>query len=103
MDRRVEFAITIMSENLGEEISVAAVSRRVRLSPTRLRQLFNREIGKPPLQFLRELRLEHAALLLKSTFLSVKEIAFISGSKDVNAFIRGFKIRYGVTPRVFRS
>ena len=102
MDRRVKFAMNIISNNPAEQFSVVALSRRVSLSPTRLRQLFKKEIGKTPSRFLRDLRLQHAAHLLTSTFLSVKEIAFLSGAKDVNAFTRAFKSSYGVTPTRFR-
>jgi len=53
--------------------------------------------------YLRELRMQRAQHLLASTFLSVKEIAFVSGINDVSTFVRTFKRRYGVTPSEFRG
>ena len=47
--------------------------------------------------------MKHAEQLLRTTFLSVKEVAFVSGMNDVSSFVRDFKRRQGVTPRKFRA
>ncbi|SRR6266480_4313556 len=103
MEARVAAAIGIMRELLANQLSVVTLSRRVRLSPTRLRQLFKKETGRSPMQYLRDLRMQHAEHLLRSTFLSVKEVAFVSGVKDLSNFVREFKRRFGLTPKQFRA
>jgi transcriptional regulator GlxA family with amidase domain len=103
MDRRVEFAVNVMRNELAEQLSVIELSKRASLSPSRLRELFKKEIGESPSQFLRELRVQRAEHLLKTTFLSVKEIAFVTGAKNVSGFVRRFRGRHGVTPGVFRA
>ena len=55
------------------------------------------------MQYLRELRMRHAELLLRSTFLSVKEIAFVIGVKHVSSFVHAFKREHGLTPGEFRA
>jgi AraC family transcriptional regulator, arabinose operon regulatory protein len=102
-DARVATVISIMRKLLADQLSVATLSKRVRLSPTRLRQLFKEDTDRSPMRYLRDLRMQHAEHLLSSTFLSVKEIAFASGVKDVSNFVRDFKRRYGLTPKQFRS
>jgi len=79
------------------------LSKSVNLSPARLRQLFQRETGQSPMEYLRELRMRHAELLLESTFLSVKEIAFAIGAKHVSSFVHAFKTQRGLTPSQFRA
>jgi len=54
------------------------------------------------MQYLQDLRMQNAESMLRSTFLSVKEVAFASGISDVSSFAREFKRRYGVTPSKFR-
>jgi AraC-like DNA-binding protein len=103
MDARVEAAIGTIRELLADQLSVGTLSKRVRLSPTRLRQLFKKETGRSPMQYLRDLRMQRAEHLLRSTFLSVKEVAFVSGVKDVSNFVRDFKKRCGQTPKQFRA
>jgi len=102
MDARVERAINMFHQSVSKQLSICALSRSVNLSSARLRQLFKRDTGRSPLQYLRDLRIQHAEELLRSTFLSVKEVAFLSGLEDVSHFVRDFKKRYGVTPSEFR-
>lgn len=47
--------------------------------------------------------MKNAETVLKSTFLSIKEVAFVSGISDVSSFVRHFKRRYGRTPSQFRA
>jgi transcriptional regulator GlxA family with amidase domain len=56
-----------------------------------------------PMQHLKYLRIQQAEQLLRDTFLSVKEIAFRCGAKDLSHFVRDFKRRKGLTPTAFRS
>jgi transcriptional regulator GlxA family with amidase domain len=103
MDRRVEAAISIMHQSLTKEWSTSVLSRRVNLSPVRLRELFKRDTGRSPARYLRDLRMSRANDLLQSTFLSIKEITVHIGIRNVGHFIREFKKRNGVTPSAFRS
>jgi two-component system response regulator YesN len=103
MDARVEAVIDLMHQSGGIQFSMCDLSRRVNLSSTRLRQLFKRDTGLSPLQYLRDLRIKEAERLLRLTFLSVKEVACVTASKDVSHFVRDFKKQYGVTPSEFRT
>ena len=47
--------------------------------------------------------MQRAEKLLRTTFLSIKEVAFLSGMVDVSHFVRDFKKQYGSTPRQFRG
>ena len=57
----------------------------------------------PPIRYLRLLRMERAKVLLESSFLSVKEIAFQVGLNDESHFVRDFKSTYGFSPALYRS
>jgi len=103
MDGRINKIIEIIREHFAERLSEQTLSRDVNLSPGRLRQLFKRETGLSPMQYVRHLRMEHAATLLRTSFLSTKEIAFQSGANDLSHFVRAFKKRYGETPGQFRG
>ncbi len=103
MDARVKTVIAVMHQSMADRLSVSSLSRSVNLSASRLRQLFNIETGSSPMQYLRDLRMQHAEHMLRSTFLSVKEVAFVSGLNDVSSFVRDFKRRCGLTPSEFRT
>ena len=103
MDARVTAVVGMMPHLMAERLSMADLSKRVNISPSRLRQLFKMETGQSPTQYLKNLRMQHAEELLKGSFLSIKEITFLTGMKDVSHFVREFKRRYGATPSEFRS
>jgi transcriptional regulator GlxA family with amidase domain len=103
MDARVKTAINLMRQLVDDQFSMRTLSKSVNLSPTRLRQLFQRETDQSPMQYLRELRMKRAEHLLLTTFLTIKEVAGISGIRDVSHFVRDFKKQYGLTPSEFRS
>jgi two-component system response regulator YesN len=98
MDSRVQKVINFMNANLHRKISPAEVAQSVRLSPSRLREVFKDQTGKSFAQYRKELRLERARQLLETTFLSIKEIAASVGLTSVSHFISDFKEAYRMTP-----
>jgi transcriptional regulator GlxA family with amidase domain len=103
MDARVKVAIDIVERSMAKKLSIRALCRSVNLSPARLRQLFRLETGLSPMQYVKRVRLERAANLLRTTFLSVKEVTYQSGATDIRDFIRDFKKKYGLTPSEYRT
>ena len=103
MDFRVKAAINIMHQSVAAQVSLSTLSSRVNLSATRFRQLFKKEFGLSPMQYIKCVRLERAADLLQTSFLSIKEVGFHAGLGDASHFVRDFKKRYGLTPGEFRA
>ncbi len=103
MDARVEKVITTMLRRKADDVSVGSLSRSVNLTPARLWQLFKEETGRSPMQYLKALRMQQAEKLLRTTFLSIKEVAFLSRARDLSHFVRDFKKEYGFTPSEFRA
>lgn len=103
MDARVKVVINLMRDSMAHELSIGALSRSVNLSSARLRQLFKTATGRSPISYIKYLRMNRAEDLLLTTFLSIKEIAFRIGAKDVSHFVRDFKKNRGVTPTQFRQ
>ena len=64
---------------------------------------FRRQVGMSPMQYVTLSRLNHARTLLRSTDLSVMEIAMQCGYTDMSNFIRRFRRQYGMTPLQFRK
>jgi transcriptional regulator GlxA family with amidase domain len=103
MSPRVLIVASFIRDNLPREIPLAELANHVNLSPSRLRQLFKKEIGQTPAQYLNALRLEKAKEMLEDTFLSVKEIRFKVGAKDKSRFAKDFRKAYGLTPVQYRE
>jgi len=75
----------------------------VNLSVSRFTLVFRASTGQSPAQYLRQLRLERARVLLETTFLSVKEVRALVGINDASHFTRDFARAYGASPRVWRE
>src|SRR5258708_39247368 len=98
MDPRVTATINTMRESIVHQLSIDNLSRRVNISPSRLRQLFERETGRSPMRYLHDLRMQQAEHLLTSTFLSITEITVLVRARSVSHFVRDFKKKFTVTP-----
>ena len=70
------------------------------------RKTFSRRItaatGESPISYITQVKMKKAKLLLNTTTLSVKEIAFECGFDEPNYFIYVFRKTYGMTPQQFR-
>jgi len=80
-------------EKLGEE---AGLSRSV------LHERFAHFIGKPPMQYLTQWRMQVAAVRLRDTEAKILEIALDVGYESEAAFSRAFRREVGVAPSAWR-
>ena len=59
--------------------------------------------GKTPIEFIRSIRLKHAAQLLEKTQMTVSEIAFEVGFNNTKYFVKYFKEEFNMLPRDYRN
>lgn len=103
MDRRVELVIEQIEADVAHAWDTAWLAAGVNLSASRFRHLFKEETGMTITQYLRERRLERAEVLLRTTFLSIKEVMKESGLTSMSHFDQYFKRRFGVAPSTYRK
>ena len=102
VDYRVQQAISLIRDDSHKKLSVAALARDVGLSPSRFHHLFKAETGRSPAQYLHDIRMEQAKVLLETTELTIEQIIIRFGIKDRSHFEREFKKTYGLTPTQHR-
>lgn len=98
MDQRVQIVIALIEKDLRRELSLEELAGAVNLSASRLRHLFNTEMGITPTQYLKSVRIRKAKEILETSFLSVKQIIDLVGIRDRSHFTSDFKKAYGVSP-----
>lgn len=103
MDKRISYLKEIFHGDLSYPWTVAEMAQKVNVSVSHLNRLFKAGFNQSPMQFLQNLRLERAADLLESSFLSVKEIRCCAGFSDKSVFIKSFKKKYGMPPLDYRK
>lgn len=89
--------------NYRKDISLDDVSRSVDISPYYFSKLFKEETGVNFIEYLTNIRIEHAKKLLLNRELSIKNICSDTGYSDPNYFSRIFKKLVGVTPTEYRD
>ena len=95
---KVNEAIDYLGNNYDKHLTTRDLSDHVHLSEGYFCRIFKEITGKTAMEYLNELRIEKAHEMLKSTELTVTEIALCCGFTDSNYFSRTYKKYKGVTP-----
>ena len=98
---RIENALDFMKEN--DIYSINDVAEYCDMSERRLRVAFNKILGNSPVQIKQRIQTAKANLLLKTTELSVEEIANKIGFFSTNQFRTVMKKRYKTLPKEIRK
>ena len=103
-DRKLmEESRRLVMENLTNmEYNVDALSSDLCMSRMSLYRKMHGAIGKSPTDFIRDIRLEQASMLLKTTNYSINEISDLTGFSYSSYFTKCFKDKYGKSPKEFR-
>ena len=99
---RLKGAIAYMEEHYAAPLRLEELASLADMTPNHFCRTFKKYIGKTPISYLTEYRLGKAQYALRTTELSVTEIAMEAGFGDVSHFIRTFREAYGMTPKMYR-
>jgi signal transduction histidine kinase/ligand-binding sensor domain-containing protein/DNA-binding response OmpR family regulator len=95
----IQNAIKCVEENVASpEFSVEQFGRELGISRAYLYKKILALTGKSPLEFIRTIRLQHAAQLLEKSQLTVSEIAYRVGFNNPKYFTKYFKEEFHVLP-----
>lgn len=103
MYKTVREAIQYMHQNYMKSIKVQDISRHVNVSRSYLYKIFMKNVDQSPQQYLIQLRMYHAARLIKETDKQNQEIAYLVGYKDPLRFAKSFKKHLGITATDYRK
>ena len=95
---------SLLETNLDNEtFGVAQLARAAYISECQLYRKVKAETGKSTVAFMRSFRLRKGKELLRSSDLSVTQVAFEVGFNDPAYFSRSFSREYGVSPKGVRG
>ncbi len=90
-------------ENLNEKINLEDIAKHVFLSVSHTEKIFKAETGISIIDYVLDMRIKKAKILIIQENKKIKEIATECGFQDCNYFIRTFKKRVGITPKQFKN
>lgn len=103
IDESIEQVITAIRQYPGKNWSLDQLACRAALSTAQFTRRFRRQTGTSPTDYLINQRIERAEHLLRSSSMTVKEIASALGYSNTSYFSRQFKQRRSVYPTDFRN
>lgn len=98
---RVQRVIALLKENLAEPPDLEQIGRRVGCSHYHLSRIFSEEMGRGIFQYLRDLRMERAAELLREGKMKITDVALEVGYSSPGHFSTAFHERFGCCPGLY--
>lgn len=100
-DERVQKILQMVGS--GTTFGIRDLALKFHLSPSYLQRLFKQQTGVSMGEWLNEQRLQRAANLLATSYMSVKEVACVVGYEHTSSFIRAFERRFRQAPARYRK
>ncbi|WP_027065042.1 substrate-binding domain-containing protein [Maribacter sp. Hel_I_7] len=95
---------SLINENLGNsDYSVENLAENLTISRVQLYRKVKAMMGISISDYIGNIRLEKAKIMLETSSLTVAEIAYANGFSSPNYFSTAFKNKYGTSPAAFRK
>jgi AraC-like DNA-binding protein len=101
-ESRLARAMQFCRQHFREPVGVKEIAAEAGMSREHFTRLFVEELDQPPSEFLRELRVNEAATLLRETELPLREVAMRSGFYSTRHLMRTFQRVHRVGPSEYR-
>ena len=99
----IDAVISYIKRHHTEQITLDDICARFLCSRSYISHIFKKSTGKSFREYLTEIRLDDAKMLLTYSSLSITEISFSVGFSDSGYFSSVFKKRFGVSPAAYRK
>ncbi len=100
---RTKAMLQYIQARFSEEITLAQIAGSANLCESECLRCFRSVIGCTPIQYVRQVRVQKAAELLRSTDLKVSDIGMMCGFQEMSYFAKTFRALKGCTPRAYRE
>ena len=101
-DRQILTAQQWLERNYGGDVKLEAVAADIGMSPRNFSRRFKQATGDSPSHYLQRVRMEAAKELLRTTDLTVAEVAYRVGYGDMSYFSKMFGRHVGCLPHSYR-
>lgn len=98
---RVEQVMALLKQDLAEPPPLEELGKKIGCSHFYLSRIFSAQTGQTITQYLRQLRMEKAAELLKSREYNVTEVALEVGYNSLSHFSAAFQETFGCCPGLY--
>lgn len=94
----------IIEENISDpDLNVNFLCEKSGMPQKQLYRTIKKYMGIAPIDYIRRVRLQKAAMLLSQKRFTVSEISYMVGFKTPSYFAKCFQAHYGVKPSQYKS
>lgn len=101
--RRIKKMLQFIHEHYFENLDTEAIAKSIMVSPSECLRCFHNTIGITPIQYVKQYRIQKAALLLHTTTLKISDIGAQCGFQEMSYFAKAFREIQGCTPSEYRK
>ncbi|MFC5531310.1 AraC family transcriptional regulator [Cohnella yongneupensis] len=102
-EKRVKYAASLIKTQYSQALSIETLASSLGYHRVYFSNLFKQVMGKSPKQYLYDVRMEQAKLLLASTALTIEQIAGSVGYGDSLYFSKHYQRWSGLSPTAYRK
>ena len=99
---RIKRMLQFIHEHFADPLTTQAIAQSAAISESECLRCFRSTIGTTPIQYVKQYRIQQAALLLASTPDKISDIAGQCGFQDMSYFTRTFRECKGCLPSEYR-
>lgn len=98
---KLKLVLEYIGEHYTEDLTISRLAKLCFFSEYHFMRFFKKYTGTSCLEYIKNLRLEHAARLFTRGESNILEVSLSAGFSNLSYFYREFKKKYGMTPRKF--
>lgn len=99
---RIGKVIDFLENNYAEKVYIDHLAEMAFMSPRNFQRIFKKALGETPSNYIMQIRLQKARKLLRTSDITMAEVAHTCGFTDDKYFIKCFKKTFNITPVKFR-
>lgn len=103
LNKAIVDAISYIETHYSDKLTLEQVANAVHLSPTYFSRIFTSQLGISYSEYVTNVRIRHAKVLLAQTHMSIMDIAMETGFCNGDYLSLQFKKHTGMTPKDFRK
>lgn len=103
-DKLMERVMRVVNRHIGDsEITVETIAEEIGISRVHLHRKLKELTNQTTRDFIRNMRLQQAAKLLREKKLTVAEVSYLVGFKHPNNFSTNFREMFGMSPTAYNE
>lgn len=101
-EKQLSEVTKVIEDNIADtELNVGFVCEHTKMTQKQLYRLIKKYIGISPIDYIRQIRMKKAAMLLQQNKFTVSEVMYMVGFSSSSYFSKCFNAQFGCTPKQY--